>query len=450
MTLNISDTELPEVSANCERGTEQPRSCTGSEIRQGSPTSMPLAMILWPERRKLLRWALVAMAICGVVAFLIPKRWESTARLMPPDQASSASSALQGMISARVGEGMGALTGDMLGVRNAAAVMTGVLASDSVQDELIDKFDLRKVYKCKFYTDARKILKKNTDISEERRSGIITIRVSDRDPVRARDMAQAYVDALNRLVVQLTTSSAHRERMFLETRIKGVKQDLDGSTSALSRFSSRTGTLNPQAQGRAMLEASTNLQGHLIAAESELSGLQQVYTPDNIRIRGASARVSELRKELNKLTGAGSPQSKERQAESSGNVYPSIRELPLLGNTYDDLFRQAKIQEVVYEALTKQYEIAKVQEAKEIPSVRVLDAPKVPERKSWPPRALMMLVGGMLGFIAAALSVLCRKFCAGLDVGDPRRLMLTEMTAFASRLKRLRPWRLMRNGRTPA
>lgn len=450
MTLNISDTELSEVSVSSERGAEQSRSGTDSKIRQGSPGSVPIVTILWPERWKLLRWALVAMAICGVVAFLMPKRWQSTARLMPPDQAASANSALQGMISAKVGEGMGAIAGDMLGVRNAGAVMAGILASDSVEDQLVEKFDLRKVYHRKFYMDARKILKKNTDISEERRSGIITIRVSDRDPVRARDMAQAYVDALNLLVVQLTTSSAHRERVFLETRLKTIKQDLDNSSLALSRFSSRTGTLNPQAQGRAVLEASTNLQGHLIAAESELRGLQQIYTSDNIRIRSASARVSELRRELNKMAGAGSPQSKEQQAEAGQSVYPSIRELPLLGNTYDDLYRQAKIQEVVYEALTKQYEIAKVQEAKEIPSVRVLDVPKVPERKSWPPRALLMLVGGMLGFVVAALSVLGKRFCAGLHADDPRRLILTEMAASLSWFERLRSRRSMRNGHTPA
>src|SRR6185312_14547545 len=121
--------------------------------------------------------------------------------------------------------------------------------------------------------------------------------------------------------------------------------------------------------GKAMVDAAAALQGQLIAAQAQLSGLQQIYTDNNVRVRAAEAHVEELQKKLNELGGAGT----QSDLESNNSLYPSIRKLPLLGVTYADLYRQTKIQETVYELLTQQYELAKMQEAKEIPTVKVLD-----------------------------------------------------------------------------
>lgn len=152
-----------------------------------------------------------------------------------------------------------------------------------------------------------------------------------------------------------------------------------------------------------MVEAAANLQGQLIAAEASLSGLQQIYTPNNVRVRAAQARVAELRSQLEKLGGkaGGEAIAGGDPASNSDALYPSIRKLPILGVTYANLFRETKIQEAVFEALTQQYEMAKVQEAKETPSVKVLDPAQVPERKSSPPRTLITLVVTML-FVACA------------------------------------------------
>ena len=431
-----SEDELPEEFKSNGEQSAAPRPANSEKT---AAATQNLASILWPRRRRLFRWTIVAMVASGVCAFVMPKRWEASATLMPPDQSASSTGALQGMLAARAGQELGAIAGDMLGVRNPSYMLMGILGSETVQRELVDKFDLRKEYNCQLYVDAEKILKKHTDIEEVRLSGMITIRVTDSNPVRARDMVQAYVDAANRLAAQLTTSSAHRERMFLEERLKAIKQDLDNSSLALSQFSSRTRTLNPEAQGRAMLTASADLQGHLIAAEAELRGLQQIYSPDNERVRVASARVAELRGQFNKMAGASDSSTENPSADDSSHaLYPSIRELPMLDNTYAELYRKTEIQEAVYEALTKQFEVAKVQEAKEIPSVRLLDPPRVPERKAWPPRALIALLGGMLGFIVAVLSVLGERAYAALDPGDPRRSILTQMTALA-------PWRSRRS-----
>src|SRR5271165_1795441 len=158
-------------------------------------------------------------------------------------------------------------------------------------------------------------------------------------------------------------------------RLPAVKADLDKASKDFSQFASKSGAIDIKEQGRAMVEAAANLQGQLIAAEASLSGLQQIYTPNNVRVRAAQARVAELRSQLEKLGGkaGGEAIAGGDPASNSDALYPSIRKLPILGVTYANLFRETKIQEAVFEALTQQYEMAKVQEAKETPSVKVLD-----------------------------------------------------------------------------
>ena len=218
--------------------------------------------------------------------------------------------------------------------------------------------------------------------------------MTDRDPNRARDLAEADVEELDKLVNRGSTSSARRERIFLEERLKSIKSDLDASSRALSQFSSRNATMDPQKQGEATVEAAGKLQGELIAAESELSGLKAMYTDDNVRVREVRGRVDELQSQLRKMGGVG--EDVDGAALKSDQLLPSVRKLPLLGFTYYDLYRQVTMQDTIYETLTKQYELAKVQEAKEIPPVKVLDEPDVPEKKSSPHRLIIILVGVLI------------------------------------------------------
>jgi len=161
----------------------------------------------------------------------------------------------------------------------------------------------------------------------------------------------------------------------------------------------------------------------LIAAQAELSGLQQIYTSNNVRVRAAAARVNELQQKLNEI-GGGDAQGNTKEVDA---LYPSIRKLPILGVTYADLFLQTKIQETVFELLTQQYELAKVQEAKEIPSVKVLDAAVIPTKKSFPPRTLITFLGTMLGFTLAVVWVLGNRKWELTDASDPRKVFAQEV-----------------------
>lgn len=412
----------PEVNEAASRPMPVPVPMPG----QRQSPFIAIGWLAWWHRLSMLRAAGIGVVLSAALAFLLPNQYQATVALMPPDQ-NSGTAAMLGALTTKTGGSLGALAGSMLNLSSSAEVVVGILHSRSVEDEIIDKFDLRRVYWRKRYVDARRILEKRSDISEDRKSGIITITITDDDRLRASEIAQCYIDALNRRVALLTTTAAHRERVFLEGRLSDVKQELDSSSMQLSQFSSKNRTMDLQTQGHAMLEAGANLQGQLIAAEADLRSLQQLYTPDNPRVRGATARVNDLRAHLNGLIGAPPAAGKSGLPPDSGELSPSLTELPLLGNTYADLYRRTRILEATYEALSQEYEVAKVEEAKEIPSIKVLDAPVIPEKKSWPPRAIIILLGTFAAVGICLLWFAMKQAWAELDPETPWRKLLVEV-----------------------
>jgi uncharacterized protein involved in exopolysaccharide biosynthesis len=242
------------------------------------------------------------------------------------------------------------------------------------------------------------------------------------------------------VVVELNTSSAHRERVFLEGRLVEVRRDLESAEENFSEFASKNTAINIEAQGKAMIEAAGTLEGQLIAAQTELESLKQVYTPENVRVRATRARVDELERRLKDLRGtpetgapgvraaAGAGSVHAANAPAAGeSLYPSIRELPLLGVTYADLYRQTKVQEAVFETLTQENELAKVQEAKETPSVKVLDPADVPERRSYPPRMLITILGTCLAVAGAMTWIFLAASWREIDQRDPRKILALEV-----------------------
>jgi capsule polysaccharide export protein KpsE/RkpR len=384
----------------------------------------------------LLRVGMYALLVSTLVAFLIPKRYEAWTMLMPPEGVSGAGMAMLNTLSARgtagTGSGIGGALGgavlggvasDLMGTKSNGALFIDMLETRSVSDRIIEQFQLDRVYHTKRIEDTRISLWQRVDISEDRKSGVITLSVIDNDPRRAAGMAQAFVTELDRLVAQVSTSSARRERIFLEERLKSVKTDLDAAAKRFSEFASKNTAIDVPAQGKAMVEAAAMLQGELIFAQSQLRGLQQIYTPSNVRVRALQARVSELQQQLQKLGGSDSP----GELKNDNALYPSIRKLPLLGVTYFDLYRESKMQETLYELLTQQFELAKVQEAKEIPSVKVLDPALIPTKKTFPPRLQIMALGTVLSLTVAVLSIFLRRWWNQIDPDDPGRLLLEEM-----------------------
>jgi capsule polysaccharide export protein KpsE/RkpR len=454
----------PTTAAQHLREIEAPESGTQTEITARHHDDFDWGWSLWERRSFLWQWTWRALVLSTIIAFLIPTRYESTARLMPPDQSNPG----MAMLAALAGRGSGAsgggaggsslsmLAGDMLGLKSSDALLMGVLHSDTLEDRLIDRFDLKKVYGRRYMVDARKDLARSTEITEDRKSGILTITVTDGNRKRVAALTQAYVDELDKLVAELSTSAARRERMFIEERLKAVKQDLDLAAREFSEYASKNTAVDIKEQTRAMVESAAVLQGQLVAAESELEGLEQIYTANNVRVRSLQARINELRRQLEKIGGDGSPLGNTSlqgdlgagAIPNSGEMYPPIRKLPLLGVRWADLYRKTRIEETVFELLTQRYELAKIEEAKEIPTIKVLDIAREPEKKSGPHRLLLIFSFTAMAFVAAALWIIGESGWHKVDEQNPKKLLALTVSAHArSRFERYRSFVHSRNGK---
>jgi capsule polysaccharide export protein KpsE/RkpR len=413
------------------------------ENHQGNERTLAYLRLLWAHREMLYRVSLYALLVSTIVAFLIPKRYESTAHLMPPDNQSSSGFAMAAAALSNGGAsgGLGSLASDFLGLKSTSDIFVGILSSRTVQDKLIQQFELKKLYGTRSMEDTEKALAEHTGISVDRKSQIISITVTDKSPQRAAAMGHAYVEELNHLVAELSTSSARRERVFLEERLQAVSKDLENAEKDFSQFASKNAAIDVKEQAKAMVEAAATLQGQLIAAQSQYEGLREIYTDNNPRLRTVKARINELQRQLEKLGGKGES-STEVSPGSADSLYPSLRKLPLLGVAYADLYRRTRVQEAVFETLTKEYEMAKVQEAKEIPTVKVLDMPNIPDRKTFPPRLLIMFLGTACAFAVATVWLFASTSWDQTDAQDPRKVFALEvLTDLKAKLPRF-----VRNG----
>jgi uncharacterized protein involved in exopolysaccharide biosynthesis len=385
--------------------------------------------LFWAHRWQLVKVAACAFVISAALVLLLPKSYESTMALMPPDPMNTGSLMMAGM-SSKVSPELAAMAASFLGARSNSDMFVGLLRSRTVQEATVDRLQLQRVYHSRYKQDARKSLDRHTEIEENRKNGIITLTVSDPDPQRAHNIATAYIDELNRLLSNVSTSSARRERIFIEQRLTSVKADLEDAEQQFSTFASKNTALDIKEQTRAMVDSAAMLQGELIAAQSELEGLLQLYSPGNVRVRSVQARIGELKRQLEKLGGSTNPQATDT---SSTDMYPSIRKLPILGVQWADLYRRVKIQETVFELLNQQYELARIQEAKEIPTVDVIDPANLPERRSWPPRTMLVLILTTLSVMGAMAALVLQDRIHTMDPQDPRLALAQRVSTYIKR-----------------
>jgi uncharacterized protein involved in exopolysaccharide biosynthesis len=377
------------------------------------------AQLYWKKRELALAIIGVGIVLSVAYALMLRNIYTSSTSLMPPDNSSPYSSMLSMLSGSSTAASLGS---EALGLSTPGELLVSILQSRTVQDALIARFDLMHYYKARVVEDARKSLSSNTNIDQDRKSGIITINVVDKDADFACKLAQGYVNELNRVMTENSTSAARRERIFLEERLKGVKQDLDDSSLALSQFSTRSRAIDIPGQARSMMEASMRIQGMLAESQSQLAALRQTYSEDNYRVKAVEARNAELLRQYNALGGV----SKATTSTTKANTpYPSAGDLPTLGLTYYDLDRKVRVDEALWETLTKQYEMARVQEAKEIPTIRVLDTANVPNRKSAPHRSVIVLIGTFLSLVLSCIAVLGLNHWQELDNDlEPKKFLM--------------------------
>jgi uncharacterized protein involved in exopolysaccharide biosynthesis len=390
--------------------------------------------LLWERRQILARVAGVSFLVSLAFAFLIPKQYKSAARIMPPDQSNS-SAMMLAALAGHIGNlgTLGSFAGSLVGGHTSADLFLDLLRSDTVASHLIDRFNLQHVYRKRYRSDAAKHLARITKITEDKKSGVITIEVEDTDRNRARDLAQGYLDELNQLVVQTDSSAAHRERVFIEQRLHSVQADLEDAELKLSQFSSNNNAIDIKEQTRAMVDAGARVQAELIVEQSGLQSLRQIYGDGNVRVRESETRIASLQAQLDKMTGSPGPDASSSvttnpdAANAKPEMYPPMRQLPRLAVPYADLYRRVQVQEAVFQLLTQQYETARIEEVKDIPVVSVIDVPGIAEKKSFPPRLWVTLLFTFLSCAVASALVLARHYWSSMPRTDPRRALAEEM-----------------------
>jgi uncharacterized protein involved in exopolysaccharide biosynthesis len=368
---------------------------------------LDLLIVLAKHKRIVLGVPLVAAVAAAVISLLLPNIYTGTTRILPPQQSSSAATALLSQLGGALG-GLAGLAGGAAGIRNPNDLYVGMLKSRTVADNLISRFELGKVYDEDRLSDTRKRLEKETTIAAGR-DGIITIDVDDKDPKRAAELANAYVEELVKLTKVLAVTEASQRRLFFERQLVQAKDSLTAAEIAARQGLQKGGLAQVDAQGRSMIEVTARLRAQVSVKEVQLGAMRTYAAEGNPELQRTQQELEALKRELSRIEGS-SPVSVPGKGDSSGNAG-----LDNLGR-----LRDVKYYEFLYELLAKQYELAKIDEAKDATVIQVLDRAIEPDRKSKPMRSLITLLSAVLALFVSILWAFFREAAARVKA-DPVR-----------------------------
>jgi uncharacterized protein involved in exopolysaccharide biosynthesis len=360
---------------------------------------LELLLVLARDKKHILLVTIGATILAAIIVFIVPKMYTATATILPPQQNQS-------VLSTLVGQAAGAATVDLrdLGLKNPSDVFVAMLKSRTVEDALINQFDLRKVYNVKRYQDARKVLEKRSEIDPEK-EGLISIEVSDRDPRRAAQIANAWVDQLRSLNQSLALTEAAQRRIFFEQKLAQERDDLSKAELALKLIEQKTGLIQPDAQTRALIGAVADVRAQIAAKEVQLQSMRTYATQNNPDLKRTETELSEMRAQYARL----SQMQPGGAAVGEGNLEVPTRRVPAAGIEYLQAARELKYHESLYDFLARQLEAARIDEAKNAVLVQVVDRAVEPEKKSSPKRLLITAVVAVLAFLLACFGVLVRE-----------------------------------------
>jgi tyrosine-protein kinase Etk/Wzc len=402
---------------------------TAEVDEERSPDFIQRLTVLGEHKFFVLKFVGIVALLAVVVSLLLPKTYEANAKVMPPQQSPSSAATLLNQLSP-----LAALMGKDLGVRTQSDLYVDMLRSRLVADGLIQRFSLNQVYycsplfdvlHCKDITDVRKKLADSTFIEASLKDGLISIAVSDHDPQRAADLANAYVEELRKVTQTLAVTEASRRRLFFEQEVQKVSEELAQAEQALKETQEKTGMIELDSQARAMFTAGMTLRYQLAAKEAEVEAMRSYATPDNPSLKLAESELSALRTQLSRFEGG--------RAGGSITEFPLGR-VPAAGLEYLRKLREVKYREALFEALSKQYEIARIDEAKDASVIQLLDHAVRPTKKAGPHRALIVILAVVPALLVAVMMVLLKEWANA----DRQR---------AARLRRLRSALSWRGGR---
>ena len=359
-----------------------------------------LFSILFRRKRSIIFPALCTAIVATAVAFLIPPEYTAEAVILTPQQAQSSLSAMAQLAGGGASAGLSGLsllTG--FGLRNPSDLYVGILESRTIADALIKKYNLKHVYDDKYMKTARKHLKQNTSIKAGKDT-LIHVEVSDRNPDRAAQLANAYVEELAQRNSTVALTEASQRRLFFEQQLTKEKNLLSDAEIALRNTQQFTGLVVPTGQAEALIRSASQLHAEILSRQAQLAGMKTYVTDDNPRFQMVKRELAALQSELAGL---------EQGEHVAGTPELPLGKLPQAGLEYIRKYRDLKYHEALFEALSKQYEAARLDEARAAPLIQVIDSAVVPEKKSWPPRTIIVLASTILAVIISVLWILFRS-----------------------------------------
>lgn len=350
--------------------------------------------IVLAKWKSLLVWmALGAALTSATISLLVTPIYTGTVRIMPPQQSQSIASSMLGQLGS-----LGSIAGRDLGLRNPGDLYIAILRSRTVGDEIIADFRLMDVYKTKRHVDCERQLETATEISAGK-EGVISISVNDRDPQRAADLANAYVVKMQKLSQSLAITEAGRRRLFFEGEVSKASNDLANAEFGLKKTQENTGIIQLDSQAKAVIEAVSSLQAQIASKEAQVQAMRAFATEENPELVRAEHELAALRSELSKFS-------------AGQGVNMPLSKVPEAGLAFVRSVRDVKYREALLELLTKQYEIARIDEGRDALVVQVLDPAHRPEVRSWPHRSVIVISATIIAFF---ISIVCAFVLEALD-----------------------------------
>src|SRR3984957_20416449 len=356
---------------------------------------LDLLIVLARRKWLILKFTFGFGLIALIIALLLPKSYTALTTVLPPQQNSSLSSALMSQIG-NLGT-LGALAGSSMGLKNPNDMFVAMFKSRTVEDAMIERFGLMKEYHQEYMSTARKAFESHATVESGAKDNLIHISVQDKDPKRAAAMANAYVEEYRQLSQHLAISEASQRRLFFEQQLEQAKNNLADAEEALKKTELTTGVIQLDSQARALIEAAATLRAQIAAREVQIQEMQTYATGENGDVVQAQRELESMRAQLAKLGGS--------ENGSSGELLMPKGRVPEAGLEYVRKLRDVKYNETIFDILARQFEVAKLDEAKQGALIQVVDSATIPERRSSPQRSLIVVGAIVLGFCFAVCVV---------------------------------------------
>ena len=340
-----------------------------------------LLITLGKEKKFILGFTSLVILVAVTVSLLMTPVYTAKTVIMPPQQQQSSASSALASLGALAG-----LAGGAAGIKSPDEMYVAFMGSDRFLNALIARFHLQERYHTKTLIDTRTLLKSKAQVMPDKKSGLISIGFEDEDPQFAADIANAHVQELGHMLDVLAVTDAQQRRVFFESQIKKVQENLSSAEIAFRQAKEKSGLQVTSVIAETGVRASAELRGQIAAREVQLQSLSRFATPQNPEVQRIASELSAERAQLQKLE------------QGSGQVIGTTLQLEAVKS-----YRDMKVQEAMLEVLIKQFELARVDEAKEGPLIQVVDLATPPERRSKPKRTLIVLVSALAGLFLSVL-----------------------------------------------